>query len=222
MTLRYTFNTAMATFRGMSRVSFNTFIVGGSAGSGEFCNLTSHFGIEFLKACVFCSGERTEDDVCTGESFTDEFITDGLHAASYSVSHHRIADGFRDDVPETSGSFCGHKNRVGDGDSTSHAASAANRVAVIRARGDAMGLCHNCSRYAKTYALSLVRRFARRAERIARPARVRMRRRKPCFLARRRLFGWNVRLLIITPCVSTRNFPECQCVVQGIQKDLRG
>ena len=28
---------------------------------------------------------------------------------------------------------------------------------------------------------------------MARPARVRMRRRKPCFLARRRLFGWNVR-----------------------------
>ena len=37
---------------------------------------------------------------------------------------------------------------------------------------------------------------ARRAERMARPARVRMRRRKPCFLARRRLFGWKVRLLM--------------------------
>src|SRR5437868_15472244 len=30
---------------------------------------------------------------------------------------------------------------------------------------------------------------------MARPARVRMRRRKPWVLARRRLFGWNVRLL---------------------------
>lgn len=30
---------------------------------------------------------------------------------------------------------------------------------------------------------------------MARPARVRIRRRKPCFLARRRLFGWKVRLL---------------------------
>jgi hypothetical protein len=28
---------------------------------------------------------------------------------------------------------------------------------------------------------------------------VRMRRRKPCFLARRRLFGWNVRLLTGLP-----------------------
>jgi hypothetical protein len=35
----------------------------------------------------------------------------------------------------------------------------------------------------------------RRAEMIARPARVRMRRRKPWVFARRRLFGWKVRLL---------------------------
>jgi len=38
-----------------------------------------------------------------------------------------------------------------------------------------------------------------RAARMARPARVRMRSRKPCVLARRRLFGWNVRLLTGTP-----------------------
>ena len=42
---------------------------------------------------------------------------------------------------------------------------------------------------------SSARPLRRRAERIARPARVRMRSRKPCVLARRRLFGWKVRLL---------------------------
>jgi hypothetical protein len=36
----------------------------------------------------------------------------------------------------------------------------------------------------------LARPLRRRDERIARPARVRMRSRKPCFLCRRRLFGW--------------------------------
>lgn len=41
----------------------------------------------------------------------------------------------------------------------------------------------------------LARPLRRREDRIARPARVRMRRRKPCFLARRRLLGWKVRLL---------------------------
>jgi hypothetical protein len=44
-------------------------------------------------------------------------------------------------------------------------------------------------------ALSLSRPLRLRAARTARPARVRMRSRKPCVLARRRLFGWNVRLL---------------------------
>jgi len=41
----------------------------------------------------------------------------------------------------------------------------------------------------------LLRPLRRRADRIERPARVRMRRRKPCTLWRRRLFGWYVRLL---------------------------
>jgi hypothetical protein len=43
--------------------------------------------------------------------------------------------------------------------------------------------------------LTRARPLRRRAERTARPARVRMRSRNPCVLARRRLFGWNVRLL---------------------------
>jgi hypothetical protein len=48
-------------------------------------------------------------------------------------------------------------------------------------------------------ALSRARPLWRRAARTARPARVRMRSRKPCVLARRRLFGWNVRLLTGAP-----------------------
>jgi hypothetical protein len=42
-----------------------------------------------------------------------------------------------------------------------------------------------------------LRPLVRREDRMARPARVRMRSRKPCVLARRRLFGWKVRLLTI-------------------------
>jgi hypothetical protein len=48
-------------------------------------------------------------------------------------------------------------------------------------------------------ALSRARPLCLRAARTARPARVRMRSRKPCVLARRRLFGWNVRLLTGAP-----------------------
>jgi len=42
---------------------------------------------------------------------------------------------------------------------------------------------------------SRLRPLSRRAATIVRPARVRIRNRKPCVRARRRLFGWNVRLL---------------------------
>ncbi len=45
----------------------------------------------------------------------------------------------------------------------------------------------------------LLRPLRRREDRIARPARVRIRRRKPCTLCRRRLFGWYVRLLTSSP-----------------------
>ena len=53
------------------------------------------------------------------------------------------------------------------------------------------------SRASKSYyADSSVRPLRRRAARMARPARVFMRRRKPWVFARRRVFGWKVRLLI--------------------------
>src|SRR5699024_10189432 len=49
-----------------------------------------------------------------------------------------------------------------------------------------------CARQAESLLRPLERRFAR----IERPARVRIRARKPCVFARRRVFGWKVRLLI--------------------------
>jgi hypothetical protein len=52
---------------------------------------------------------------------------------------------------------------------------------------------------ARRQRLTRARPFRRRAARIARPARVRIRSRKPCVFARCRLFGWNVRLLTETP-----------------------
>ena len=55
----------------------------------------------------------------------------------------------------------------------------------------------------------------RRAARMARPARVRMRRRKPWVLARRRLFGWNVRLL-------TRFLRYCTAMRGSVLKVVRG
>ncbi len=59
------------------------------------------------------------------------------------------------------------------------------------------------------YADSSVRPLRRRAPRMARPARVRMRRRKPWTFARRRLFGWKVLLLIaVSPKPSSEGRKE--------------
>ena len=61
----------------------------------------------------------------------------------------------------------------------------------------ASGTCQRLERPAVAdppdQAESRVRPLSRRALMIARPARVRMRARKPCLRARRRLLGWNVR-----------------------------
>lgn len=50
-------------------------------------------------------------------------------------------------------------------------------------------------RRGKAQVASRLRPLRRRPAKMARPARVRIRRRKPCVLLRLRLFGWNVRLL---------------------------
>jgi hypothetical protein len=59
--------------------------------------------------------------------------------------------------------------------------------------------------HGRDQAASRARPLRRRAPTMARPARVRMRRRKPCVLCRRRLFGWNVRL------VTGRSSQFCVC-----------
>jgi hypothetical protein len=66
-----------------------------------------------------------------------------------------------------------------------------------RPPGDTPGTVSPLAR--KNQTASCSRPLRRRAARTARPARVRIRSRKPWTLARRRLFGWNVRLLTGTP-----------------------
>jgi hypothetical protein len=54
-----------------------------------------------------------------------------------------------------------------------------------------------------TQAVNDRRPLRRRLDTIARPARVRIRRRNPCTRARRRLFGWKVRLPLATAVISS-------------------
>ncbi len=75
------------------------------------------------------------------------------------------------------------------------------------------------------HTLTLARPFRRRAARTARPALVRMRSRNPCVLARRRLFGWNVRLLtggstygVITGSQATRRASARQTARESLSR----
>jgi hypothetical protein len=61
---------------------------------------------------------------------------------------------------------------------------------------------HGVPRRRADQAESFSRPLRRRAERMVRPARVRIRRRNPCVRARRRLFGWKVRLPLATASFS--------------------
>ena len=65
--------------------------------------------------------------------------------------------------------------------------------------GARCGVRPRVARERRDQADSSERPLRRRAARMARPARVRIRRRKPWVLARRRLLGWKVRLLTTTP-----------------------
>jgi hypothetical protein len=75
-------------------------------------------------------------------------------------------------------------------------------------------------------ALSRSRPLRRRDARIARPARVRMRSRKPWTFARRRLLGWNVRLLTRAPQLQVssvyRNATSYRQPVNGTGDDRPG
>lgn len=64
---------------------------------------------------------------------------------------------------------------------------------IVRAKSSERRRRSSAGSTAVGQADSSSRPLRRRAARIARPARVRIRSRKPCVLARRRLFGWKVR-----------------------------
>lgn len=66
------------------------------------------------------------------------------------------------------------------------------------------------------------RPLRRRPDTIARPARVRIRKRKPCTRARRRLFGWKVRLPLATTFSSLCCHPAAQTFRIGLVRGSTG
>jgi hypothetical protein len=104
------------------------------------------------------------------------------------VGHDRIDPDRIDHGRAEAGDLLG-RDGVHDEPGAPNAASLPGHEPKVVATGQSTG------RGEQAQADRLLRPLRRRAARIARPARVRMRRRNPWVRARRRLFGWKVRLL---------------------------
>ena len=117
------------------------------------------------------------------------------------VPHDRLADGAAHDEPDLRGLIAAHpRDQVTDYQRPPVAASALDRIGEVCPATHARGFGQHRTppsrrRRGAGQTLTRARPLRRRAASTARPALVRMRSRNPCVFARRRLFGWNVRLL---------------------------
>jgi hypothetical protein len=87
-----------------------------------------------------------------------------------------------------------HRLAASDRGDIAHPESPAAGPLAVAAQGGKFGATGD----GRDHALSLWRPLRRRERRTARPPRVDLRARKPCFIARLRLFGWNVRFMKIS------------------------
>jgi hypothetical protein len=118
---------------------------------------------------------------------------------SHGIAHHRVADVAGDDEPDQRPGIhrfvrsVASAEQVNDDSWPSRAATAPDGQGEVVPPPHPVPGRQHCEGVRQT--AMRARPLLRREERTARPARVRIRSRKPCFLWRRRLFGWKVRLL---------------------------
>ena len=131
----------------------------------------------------------TDDDPRSGRQFAQPVADQVAKAAADPVALDRTTDRGADDEthphrrPVTGSDVHGQQRRTGT------SAAAYRDLEIATPTHPRRGRQH------RGQAESRSRPLRRRAARMARPARVRIRSRKPWVLARRRLFGWKVRLL---------------------------
>jgi hypothetical protein len=113
-------------------------------------------------------------------------------APAYPVAHHGTTDPATHDEPHLGLRRTGTRRHVHDDSGDGGASATPDGGGELGAGTHA---CRGRQHGPAGQAESRARPLRRRPARMARPARVRMRSRNPWVLARRRLFGWNVRLL---------------------------
>ena len=134
--------------------------------------------------------QRPDDEQISCSQLTEPRTHDLAQAAFGAVAHHGISDGLGyDETHACSVGIIGVSQAVRHEMLCAHPDPGSEDSSEVFAAADPM------CRVKHAQAEMSERPLRRRAARIERPARVRIRRRKPCFLARLRLLGWNVRLL---------------------------
>src|SRR3954468_10397383 len=124
-----------------------------------------------------------------------------------TVADHRVPHGLADHETDPGVAGLGHTepsellggDRMNDEPGPAHSPALPGHQPEIVATGQSCGRGEHASQADRR-----LRPLPRRAARIARPARVRMRSRNPWVRDRRRLFGWKVRLLTVGLLVLAR------------------
>jgi hypothetical protein len=153
---------------------------------------------------------------------------DVTQAAHQPVADHGIADALADDEAATCrgpGPVDGIRaQKVDHQQRRARPGAPAHHRREVGGRAETLRVSQHGRRQSPAQAERLSRPLRRRAARMARPARVRMRRRNPCVLARRLLLGWNVRLLtgIFAPASAwTDSVVCCRAALTGLPPGLR-
>ena len=168
---------------------------------GDLCQRLFHVSMESSPSDLVTPWQRADDDVNTHRQVCEYLVADRPEPPRHPMPDDGVTDRLRDDEAESSRAGIRLRRYVDHRVRRTQTAPTSYRCTEVGRPGDAILSGQHVVRQAvaverKCYAESSVRPLRRRAPRIARPARVRIRRRKPCTFARRRLFGWKVRLLM--------------------------
>jgi hypothetical protein len=142
------------------------------------------------------SWQRTNDEVAPGRPSEHNIVPDRSKAAGDQVARDRVTDRLGNDEAQARRRRVVGARDVDERMRSCDTATLPHRGAKVVPRHNPIRPFEHEGTTQSDYAESSVRPLRRRAARMERPARVRIRRRNPCTFARRRLFGWKVLLLI--------------------------
>jgi hypothetical protein len=155
---------------------------------------TVEIGAEFRVRRVDRRREGAHDDLAAGRKAGEALTTQVTEAALDTMADHGVAHGSADHEPDPDRPLAVVPHEVHDEALGAGSPTGAGDAPQVTTSGESMrrrkhGSGSRASRVEDQTA-RLLRPLRRREDRIERPARVRMRSRKPCTLWRRRLFGW--------------------------------